>query len=305
MVYDYAMWRDDPESVRGCMTGVRGVLDAFLRHRRADGLLASPAGWNFVDWVGSWTHGTPPTDPAGPCGPINWQAVLALGYAAELEMAFGEPEPASRWERHRAELVAAMEAFWDEDRGLFTDDLEGTLLSEHSQALALISGVLEGRRRERVLQRLVEAEGLSAATIYFSHYVLDALAREGRVDALVERLEYWKGLSARGFVTTPEKPEPTRSDCHAWGAHPLHHMFASILGIRPAAPGFAQVVVRPQLGGLEWARGRMPHPAGWVEAEVRGEGDALHGSVTVPAGVTGRLVLPDGDREIAGGRCTF
>jgi hypothetical protein len=125
------------------------------------------------------------------------------------------------------------------------------------------------------------------------------------VDAVIDRLGYWKGLRARGFVTTPEKPEPTRSDCHAWGAHPLHHMFASVLGIRPAAPGFARVNVRPQLGGLQWARGRMPHPAGWVEVEVRADGGDLHGSVVLPKGTEGALLLPQGERRVAAGRCTF
>jgi hypothetical protein len=305
MVYDYAMWRDDPDTVRGCMKGVRSVLEAFLEHRREDGLLASPTGWNFVDWVGSWTHGVPPTDAAGPCGPLNWQAVLALGYAAELETAFGEPELAVRWERHRRDLTAAMDGFWDGKRELFADDLDGTLFSEHSQALALISGALDEPRRRSVLDGLVAARDMAEATIYFSHYVLDALAREGRADALVSRLDYWKRLPGRGFVTTPEKPEPTRSDCHAWGAHPLHHMFASLLGIRPAAPGFAQVVVRPQLGGLEWVRGRMPHPAGWVEGQVRAADDGLHGRIALPAGVTGTLVLPEGEREIVEGEYTF
>jgi hypothetical protein len=305
LVYDYAMWRDDAETVRGCMKGVRSVLDAFLEHRREDGLLASPLGWNFVDWVGSWTHGMPPTAPEGPSGPLNWQAVLALGYAGELEAAFGEPELAARWERHRAELLQAMDALWDEGRGLFADDLEHTLFSEHSQALSLISGGLHEARRDLVLDGLLGREDLAEATIYFSHYVLDALTREGRVDAVIERLAHWKGLRARGFVTTPEKPEPTRSDCHAWGAHPLHHMFAGILGIRPAAPGFSRVTVRPQLGGLEWARGRLPHPAGWVEAEVRQEDGVLHGRVTLPAGVAGTLLLPDGERQIASGERVF
>jgi hypothetical protein len=305
MVRDYAMWRDDPELVSGCMSGVRSVLDRFLEHLGEDGLARSPIGWNFIDWVPSWNRGMPPTAPEGPCGPLNWQLVLALGYAAQLETAFGQPELAARWTRHREELVDAMEAFWNESRGLYADDVDHTLFSEHSQALALLADVPTGERRRCVLEGLVAGQDLAEATIYFSHYVLDALAQEGRTDALVDRLEYWKGLPGRGFVTTPECPEPTRSDCHAWGAHPLHHMFASILGIRPAAPGFAQVVVRPQLGGLEWARGRMPHPQGWVEVEVREEGGSLHGKVTLPAGVAGTLILPDGERPITAGECVF
>ena len=42
----------------------------------------------------------------------------------------------------------------------------------------------------------------------------------------------WKDMLDKGAVTTWEKPEPTRSDCHAWGAHLYYHYFASLAGIR-------------------------------------------------------------------------
>jgi hypothetical protein len=48
-----------------------------------------------------------------------------------------------------------------------------------------------------------------------------------------------------GLTTFAETPEPTRSDCHAWSAHPLYHFFASILGIRPVEPGCSQISIRP------------------------------------------------------------
>ena len=65
-----------------------------------------------------------------------------------------------------------------------------------------------------------------------------------------DRMELWFNLIEQGFKTTPEAPEPTRSDCHGWGAHPLYHDFASLLGIdgknrRPAAFGFERVEIAP------------------------------------------------------------
>ena len=99
----------------------------------------------------------------------------------------------------------------------------------------------------------------------------------------------WFELPALGFTTTPEQPEPSRSDCHAWGAHPLYHYFATVLGIRPASPGFATVEIRPQLGSLTDARGTLVHPRGEIAVDVREGEDGLHGRVTLPPGVSGQL----------------
>ena len=90
-----------------------------------------------------------------------------------------------------------------------------------------------------------------------------------------------------GMKTTLEMPEPGRSDCHAWGAHPIYHYFASILGIRPASPGFASVVIAPQLGSLESAEGEMVHPAGMIGVRVRREGKGLRARITLPHTICG------------------
>ena len=60
MVGDFSEWRDDPEFVRDRLDGVRAVLLAFRRCVGEDGLLRSPAGWNFTDWVHGWNAGVPP-----------------------------------------------------------------------------------------------------------------------------------------------------------------------------------------------------------------------------------------------------
>ena len=107
----------------------------------------------------------------------------------------------------------------------------------------------------------------------------------GRIDLIIDRMSLWFDAPAFGFKTTPESPEPSRSDCHAWGAHPIYHYFATILGIRPGGPGFKRVKIAPQLGSLKWARGSLCHPLGTIEVEVRREGRKLSGSVKLPKGL--------------------
>jgi hypothetical protein len=104
-------------------------------------------------------------------------------------------------------------------------------------------------------------------------------------------LDLWRNLKAKGFVTTIERPDPSRSDCHAWGAHPIYHLYASLLGIRPTETGFRHVTIRPQLGGLPRLAGRIPHPNGWIEVKLVNHEGALRGTVELPPGITGEFIL--------------
>jgi hypothetical protein len=105
-----------------------------------------------------------------------------------------------------------------------------------------------------------------------------------------ERLDLWADLARLDFKTTVEMPEPSRSDCHAWGAHPRYHAVAGLLGIRPAAFGFRKVRIAPQLGPLTCARGRVPHPRGEIVADLKREDDRIAGTIELPPGVEGEFV---------------
>ncbi|HOF87287.1 MAG TPA: alpha-L-rhamnosidase C-terminal domain-containing protein [Armatimonadota bacterium] len=294
MVHDYWLWRGDPDFTRERLPGVRAVLEAFRTWLRADGLLDAPngpAGWNFADWVPEWPVGIPPDAECFPSGLLNMQYALTLGLAAALEDDFGEPLLAERnRETARRVMDATLEHCWHAGRGLLADNLAKDRFSEHTQCLALLSGLLPAERRAAVADGLLDAPDLSRTTIYFSHYLFETYTLLGRADRLLERLALWFDLAPRGFKTTFESPEPCRSDCHAWGAHPIFHYHASLLGIRPAAPGFQRVRVAPQLGGLAWARGAMPHPAGAISADVRAAGDGVRATLTLPDGISGEFV---------------
>lgn len=107
------------------------------------------------------------------------------------------------------------------------------------------------------------------------------------------------------MTTQLEMPEPSRSDCHAWGAHPLYHYFATILGIRPAGFGFQTVAITPQLGPLASAEGSLVHPRGTISMEVHRQDDQLHGEITLLADLTGMLHLPGRTMPLDAGSSIF
>ncbi|MDQ5850544.1 MAG: alpha-L-rhamnosidase, partial [Chloroflexota bacterium] len=303
MAHDYALWRDDQPFVARLLPGVRAVLDGFLGMLNQDGLLQAPPGWNFVDWTAGWTLGVPPDGSQGISGLLNWHLVYTLNLAAQLEAWVGEPELARRFERHHRQLADRITPrFWDAGRGLFADDLACAHFSEHTQCLALLSGAVSTERRVRIGQGLLGDPALTRTTIYFTHYLFEAYRLLGRADAVFDRLQLWFDLPVQGFKTTPERPEPTRSDCHGWGAHPLFHGFATILGIRPAAFGFERVEIAPLLGPLQSVSGSLVHPRGMIDVQLETQDGGLRGTIILPSRLAGTLRFGGTTRELAPGR---
>jgi len=306
MVRDYWMWRGNEEFIRKRMPGVRSCMEAFYALIREDGLMGAPTGWNYVDWVDKpvWNAGMPKDAALGISSILNLQLLLALQAKASIEADLGEGLLAKRDRTLAANVMrAVLKHFWDSPRGMIADDLAHERFSEHAQCLAIISGLLPKDKARRVAKGLVEAPDLQRTTIYFSHYLFEALYRIGNISRLMERLDMWFGLERLGFKTTLEQPEPSRSDCHAWASHPLYHYYATFLGIRPDAPGFSRVRIAPMLPEhITWIEGRMPHPAGEVSVALRRKNGKLTGEVTLPAGVKGTFVWSGKERALKSGK---
>lgn len=291
MVRDYWLWRDDADFVQQRLPGVRAVMESFRELIDENGLMGVPNGWNFTDWVPTWTWGVPPQGEKQPSSILNLHFALSLVYKAEVEEFFGETELAVR-DRKTARSIcdAVLKHFWSEERGLIADTLQKDLFSEHAQCLAILSGLLPADVQEKVVAGLLNDANLSRTTIYFTHYLFETYYRLGCPDRLLDRLSMWFDLEKLGFKTTFEEPEPSRSDCHAWGAHPVYHYYASILGIRPDGQGFHRVRIAPQLGALTSAEGVLPHPQGEIAIALRVENGQLNAQITLPQGVTGTFV---------------
>ncbi len=291
MVNDYRMWRDTTGWTRSMLPSVRSVMETFHGLLREDGLLDAPPEWNFVDWSTSWQSGIPPRAEFEPSCVINLQCVLAFLAKAEMEEAFGEDALAAR-DRKAADRImsAARVNFWSRERGLFADLADKSAFSEHAQCLAVLTGLLTDEEEQNLAAALTRENDLAKATIYFTHYLFEAFYRLGKADLIPGRMSLWHDLLKNGLKTTVEAPEPTRSDCHGWGAHPLYHYYASILGIRPAAQGFSRVRIAPQPGELKFVKGRLPHPSGFIEAKLRREKEIMSVEIALPEGITGEFV---------------
>ena len=303
LVEAHLWWRGELELIRGLMPVVRSILECALRHRQGDGTLAAIEGWNFLDWAAGWSDGEPP-DAAIGGGAMQLQTLLALAAAERLETALGEPELAARWRRLQVEIAAATQrVFWRPERNAYADDRAGQHFSQHLQALAYGCVDLPGACRAAALQTALADTSLTQTTIYFRHHLFAACAQAGLGDVILDGLAWWASLPDRGFTALPEQPEPSRSDCHAWGSHPLYHATTALLGVQPAAPGFAEVRIAPVVSRLTIFEGDVPHPLGVIRIRCRRRGKQLTGTIEtpVPAVVSWfgqQLTLPAGEHTV-------
>jgi len=307
MVHDYWMHRDDAAFVRGFMPGVRGVLAWYERQVDATGLLGPMLWWGFVDWAKEWPAGVPPGVQDGHSAMVTLQFAYALQRGAELERAFGQPAEAARYRSLAEKLTAAARAkAWDPARRLFLDSPEAKLYSQQANTMAVLVDAVPAKEQTALMERVLSDATLVRSTYYYSFYMLEALRKAGLADRYIEQLAPWQQMLAMGLTTTAESPEPTRSDSHAWSAHPNYGLLATVLGIRPDAPGFRSVRIAPSLGPLRTAEGRLPHPLGDIDVRLERSGDqGLRGEVTLPPGLSGvfewkgrKLPLRPGRQEI-------
>jgi len=215
--------------------------------------------------------------------------VYALQRAAELETSVGSPAAGADY-RARAQAVrAAVHArAWDSRRGLFRDALDTTSYSQQTNVLAVLVDAVPIAEQPAVMERVLADTTLTQASYYFSFYLLEALRKAGLGDRYIERLAPWQTMLRLGLTSTPENPEPTRSDTHAWAAHPNYGLLATVLGVRPSSPGFRTVRIAPSLGQLRRAEGRVPHPLGDIDVQLVREGQSgLRAEITLPRGLSG------------------
>lgn len=252
-------------SLAHVMAGIHNIEDD-------DHLLLNAPGWNFIDWVGDFENASPLV--------LNLTYAYALQNAARVERATGSERLSDEYE-FRANCVLSS------IKKCFANDKDWQ--SEHARAFAVLTGYDP--------EANLCAPELTKASVYFSHWVFEALAKQGQGDKILSRLDLWREYVATDLKTTPEQPFPTRSYCHGWGAHPVYHLLSTTAGVRPAAPFFEKVMIAPQPGGLKRIKATVPHPRGLITVDLN-FADQVNGSICLPDSTKGTFMFKDVIREL-------
>ena len=306
MVHDYWRYVDDPDFVKQMMPGVRAVLDWYMLHRKDDQLLGKLPWWNYLDWTVKWDAGVPPASADTSSAAFQLELAMAYKWALELEQAVGNPTFAQQHRTTQGALLQSIrKAFYDEDRGLFSDTLEHKDFSQQSNALAVLSGAVSGDLAKSVMTKALAEKSLTQASTYFLTYVHDAMKEAGMGDRYIDELGMWKTMLGMNLTTWAENLNRDRSDCHAWGSSPNYQLYRTVLGIDSASAGFKKVRIEPNLGKLTEASGEMPHPKGRIAVKYALANGKWRVEIDLPAETTGDFIWKGQRRGLRSGKSTF
>jgi len=307
MLHDNYMYRSDEQFTKSILPGTRTVLSWYAGYQHADGVLSKLPWWSFIDWVETETkRDFPSYDSNNESCLTTMEYIGALEEAIELEKADGSPEYVSMYTTRLAQAKKGVVAqCWDASKGLFADNNAKDMYSEHTNMLAVLYDVV-AKKDQPALMRLTAAKYLGGekktpligASFYFRYYLARALDHAGMADEYLKTLGDWHDFLKMGFTTWPEQPGDTRSDSHAWTAHPTYDLLTLVAGIEPGSPHFATVKIAPHLGDLTHLDATYPHALGLIHVKY----DAGKAEIELPDGLSGVFVWKGKETKIHGGK---
>ncbi|WOO39362.1 hypothetical protein [Rubellicoccus peritrichatus] len=301
MVRDHYDWRGEADFIKGKLPAVRAVLDRFADYKNERGLLEKIPCWQFVDWCSTWDTGYPPGAMDGVSSVINLLYAWTLQNAAYLESHLGDSLRADLLLQQREAILKEVhKCFWDTDKKMLADDEAHTSFSQHGQTFALLNDFLDEDEKDAAFNAMQDPS-LHQATVYFRHYLFACSFQQMKPDTYFSSLGDWWGMLKADAHTPWERPEPSRSDCHAWGSHPWFWAFTGLAGIHPSAPEFAEVRIAPQPGSLNELSASMPHPKGTIKLSLTFEGAACRGKAILPETITGTFIWRGEEIALQGG----
>jgi alpha-L-rhamnosidase len=187
----------------------------------------------------------------------------------------------------------------------------------HAAADAINTGTLEPEEQDLLIgKKFSDRVNRLSYSPFNQYFIIQALARGGRYDKAIETIrDCWGGQINYGGTTFFEvfRPSwnqvlgtndaPPNNQCgytslaHPWGGGVTKWLSEEVLGIKPAAPGFRHVEIRPNLGSLLTSvAGSVPTPHGEINA--RFDIPAGVAEVEIPAGIQATVGIPKAGKEI-------
>ncbi|AKD55478.1 alpha-L-rhamnosidase-related protein [Spirosoma radiotolerans] len=311
MLHDYWKYRPDQAFVKNKLPGMRQVLSFFSHYQQPNGSLKGVPYWLFSDWAvdgKGWNFGAPPIDKSGHSALLDLHLLWTYQLAAELEAGLGEPSYAGAYKK-QVELLkkTIQQKYWATSRLLYADTEEKDFFSQHTNTLAILTGLITGQPATNLARKIITEPGLAQASIYYKFYLHQALVKAGLGNEYLNWLTIWRENITLGLTTWGETSDvkTTRSDCHAWGASPNIEFFRTVLGIDSESPGFRTIKIEPHVGTLKKIAGQMPHPNGRIDVRYKLVNKQWMIQIDLPTNTSGHLLWKGKRHPLLGGKNSF
>ncbi|MBQ6597438.1 MAG: hypothetical protein IJH79_07785, partial [Lentisphaeria bacterium] len=322
MVHDHMMYFGDKALIREVLPAIENILSYFAANIRADGLVGKVGGvngqsphWSFIDWAAPWmdTAGMP---PAGLHGPLTMESLLyILGLEAATELyeyispeiktgaekaadtADTTPDPETDFRRladHCRALAGSIRKAVRREcmnaGGMLADGPDCPEHSQHCQVFGVLAEVLDPEEGRRALLTAAADPEAAKCSVAMTFYLFRALEKTGLYAETDQYWDKWRKMVADGCTTSIEGENYARSECHAWGALALYELPSVVLGVRPAAPGYEKISVKPVPGYLTHASGTVHTPVGDVSVSWRSENGKAIPAISAEPDVLARIL---------------
>lgn len=295
MLYDHMLYFGDRELVTEHIPAVDRILEYFHLHRDQRGLVTKVGdlnrpgqNWSFIDWTKEWdeTDGVPDATLAGAITIESFLYLRGLQYAEALNQYAGRCEAAKQYGQRAAELQNAINIYCRGKDGMYQDGPGYEKYSQHCQVFAVLTDTVSEEEGKRyLLKTLEQKQDYAQCSVAMMYYLFRALEKCELYEWTEGLWNIWREMLDKHLTTCAEDPLTSRSDCHAWGALALYELPSVVLGVRPAAPGYEKIEIRPVPGAFSWAKGDVITPKGIVSVNWRSEDGEMHINVQTPKGI--------------------
>ena len=243
---------------------------------------------------------------------------LALQSAINVAALTGHDADIADYERQMQSIKKAFNRCWN--GYAYRHPSYHGATDDRVQAMAVVSGLSDSTKYDRIFEVIKTQE---YASPYMEKYVYEALMQMGHADYALERFKRRFGP----MITDPQHTTLYEgwqeggygggSTNHAWSGGMLTDICEQILGIRPTAAGWKEVVIRPTVGlsPLGEPEGAKASPRGGWEGAItiptvngklsyrfKDDGTSYRATVTIPKGMIVRFreqTLQFGTHEVA------
>jgi len=309
MIDDYNMHRDDTAFCQKFIPGIKAVLNWHQQYLGKSGMLENLPFWNFVDWPNEWAWkdsvmigGVPEGGIKGASSILNLQYVYTLQQTAQMFDGWGLKAEAENY-RQTAQKIkeSVMRNCWDDKRQLLADSPLKHDFSQHANLWVILCDMIPQDKQADYFTKIDSDPTLIQCTIYYRFYLMRAMEKAGLADSYLDRIKPWTTMLDMGLSTFAERPEPTRSDCHAWSASPVYELLATVAGVTPASPGFKTVRIEPHFNKLPYLKCQVPHEKGFIVLDLQRTNEKVRGTVHLPESVSGTFIWKQKEIKLVSG----